>query len=246
MLGERMRGSQGSKFDYLSRLVESKKFTEKEAVPQIMTIMAAGYETAGSTLAWTIYCLAAHPGVQKALRQELHEHMAQESSSEGQNSQYDKLPLLNGVVMETARLYPAFPFLPRKTIEATTIGGRHVPAGVYIGICPIAINHARHLWGADADTFRPERWIDRSDPARPVQNPLGGSVAPVCMMSFGYGARSCVGRPLGLALIKRQVAVLVQRFQLEQASVLDQPSPEGLFAAGPPPGLQVRCTRISA
>ncbi|KAJ5614879.1 cytochrome P450 [Penicillium herquei] len=247
MVNKKQQDGLTTEFDYHSKLLQTEDLDMAEVVPQIVTIMAAGYETTGSTLAWTLYLLATHLPVQTALRRELNTRRTNQptgTAGDQISHDYDDLPLLHGVVMETARLYPPFPFLPRKTIQATTIGGHHVPRGVYIGICPIAINYSRHLWGPSADQFCPDRWIDRSDPDFPAQNPLGGSLSAICMMSFGYGARSCVGRALGISLIKRQVATLVDKFHLDREGMHDQPRPAGLFAAGPPDSLQVRFRRI--
>ena len=158
--------------------------------------------------------------------------------------EYDRLPMLNAVVMEATRLYPAFPLLLRKTIRDTTINGQLVPEGTYVGVCTRAINCAHHLWGADAEKFNPERWIERSDAhMNPRINALGGAPASVCILSFFYGTKSCVGRALALAQMKRQIAVLVERFLIERTENLD-PRPLGLIATRPPSSLQLRFTGL--
>ncbi|KAF3016971.1 hypothetical protein E8E15_005277 [Penicillium rubens] len=156
---------------------------------------------------------------------------------------YEKLPLLNAVVMEVTRLYPAFSLLLRKAIRETTINGRIIPRGTYVGLCPHAINYAEHLWGPDADKFKPDRWISESDLSSPDQS--GGAPSPICMFSFFYGARSCVGRALALAQMKRQLAVLVERYHLLRVDEKYDPRPSGLFATSPPHDLQIKFTKIS-
>lgn len=125
----------------------------------------------------------------------------------------------------------------------TTINRQVIPCNMYVGLCPHAINYATHLWGPDADQFRPSRWIS-SDPSKP--DPTGGSPSPICMFSFFYGARSCVGRALSISLMKRQLAVLVARYHLHRVDENYDPSPTGLFATGPPHDLQVKFTPVSA
>lgn len=207
----------------------------------IQIINGYRYESTGGTLAWVIYCLAAYPEAQEELRKELTTIGVFHESLEGSN--YDKLPILNAVIMEATRLYPAFTFLLRKAIRDTMIGDQIIPRGTLVGMCPEAINCAQHLWGPDAANFLPERWIDRSDPACPRPNPLGGASAPICMLSFGYGARSCVGRELALAQMKCQIAMIVQRFHV---GLVDdsKPGPSGLFATSPPSDLQIHFTEL--
>lgn len=152
--------------------------------------------------------------------------------------------LANAMVMESLRLFPSFGLLLRKAIRDTTIKGRHIPRGTNIAICPKAINSAHHFWGDDAEKFNLERWIDRSDPENPKQVPTGGAPSTICMLSFGYGTRSCVGRHLAMAQIKRQIALIVERFHVETED--DKfPHPSGLFATTPPPDFRLRFTELN-
>ncbi|PWY75351.1 cytochrome P450 [Aspergillus heteromorphus CBS 117.55] len=227
----------GQRLDFVAHLVQQGLYDEEAAISQIMVILGAGYESTGGTLAWILYCLATHPDSQAALRQEVRSR-----SRPMDESDYEALPLLNAVVLEATRLYPAFSFLLRKTIRATAISGRAIPRGTYVALCPHMVNHARHLWGPDVEAFRPERWVDRSSPAGPKLDATGGASAAVCMLSFFSGARSCVGRALALALMKRQVALLVDHFQLDPVGGTPQAS--GLFATSPPADLHVRFTQV--
>ncbi|OJJ65867.1 hypothetical protein ASPBRDRAFT_35596 [Aspergillus brasiliensis CBS 101740] len=155
-----------------------------------------------------------------------------------------RLPVLNAMVMESLRLFPSFGLLLRKAIRDTSIKGRVIPRGTNIGICPKAINCARHIWGDDAEEFSLERWIDRSEPDNPKQVPTGGAPSTVCMLSFGYGTRSCVGRHLAMAQIKRQVALIVERFHVETED--DKiPQPSGMFASTPPLDFRLRFTELN-
>ncbi|KAH8426343.1 uncharacterized protein LDX57_004086 [Aspergillus melleus] len=226
---------------FLTNLVKSDLFDEEKAIAQIVVILGAGFESTGGTLSWALYCLANYPDVQKMLREELaHAKAGRESLEE---EEYDRLSMLNAIVMEATRLYLAFPLLLRKSIRDTTINGQLVPKGTYVGMCTRAINCAHHLWGPDAEKFNPERWIDRSDAQNHRINALGGAPASVCMLSFFHGTKSCVGRALALAQMKRQIAVLVERFLIERTENSD-PRPCGLFATRPPSSLQLRFTEL--
>jgi cytochrome P450 len=41
--------------------------------------------------------------------------------------------------------------------------GHYIPAGTTVGINAWAINRNQELFGEDAETFRPERWLEASE-----------------------------------------------------------------------------------
>lgn len=45
---------------------------------------------------------------------------------------------------------------PKGGIE---IGGRHFPEGTTLSINPWVLHRNKEIWGADANEFRPERWL---------------------------------------------------------------------------------------
>ncbi|KAF4766017.1 hypothetical protein HAV15_010434 [Penicillium sp. str.  len=235
--------SEAQPLDFVENLGRSNLSDETNAIAQLVVIIGGGYESIGSTLAWVVYCLARHSNAQEDLRNELAEFCDGLGDLKA-DSEYDKLPVLNAVVMEATRLYPAFTLLFRKAIRDTIIGEQPIRKGTFVGMCPRAINYAHHLWGSDAAKFIPERWIDRSDPGSPKLDPLGGAPASICMLSYSYGTRSCVGRELALAQMKRQIALIVARFNVEPMDDYD-PRPFGLFATSPPSNLLVRFTKLT-
>lgn len=44
--------------------------------------------------------------------------------------------------------------------EGATVCGVALPPGTVVGIMAPIVNNNRDVFGADADTFRPERWMD--------------------------------------------------------------------------------------
>ncbi|SPB46694.1 Major Facilitator Superfamily protein [Aspergillus niger] len=213
----------GDHLTYLSNLEQSGPFNHDEYIGQLRTIIAAGFESSGGSLSFVIYCLAANRDAQQSVREEL------------RNAKRGRMELdetsTNGFQSSM------------RAIRDTTIKGRLIPRGTHIGICPKAINCSRELWGDDAEEFNFERWIDRSDPHNPTQVPTGGAPSTACMLSFGYGTRSCVGRHLAMAQIKRQIALITERFYVETED--DKvPHPSGLFASTPPLDFRLRFTEV--
>ena len=82
-----------------------------------------GLDTTTSALARCIYLLAKHPSAQARLRSEIRDAMkslAQEDdkipSAELPYDVLTNLPFLDGVVKETLRMFPSFPFTARQYV----------------------------------------------------------------------------------------------------------------------------------
>ncbi|PPJ59924.1 hypothetical protein CBER1_11384 [Cercospora berteroae] len=103
---------------------------------------------------------------QTALREEIRTLIAsstQTMSDTELSTALEAAPLLNGVCNESLRLYPTIPLMSRSNPEPMTLLGHHVPAGTRFTICPAAVNRSPEFWGADADKFVPQRWIDTTE-----------------------------------------------------------------------------------
>lgn len=60
------------------------------------------------------------------------------------------------------RLHPSIAFPLERVVppEGDTIGGYKLPHGTIVGVLPPLINRNRDVFGEDADSFRPERWLN--------------------------------------------------------------------------------------
>ena len=62
----------------------------------------------------------------------------------------------------------------------------------------------RSVYGADAEDWRPERWLDE------VTREMEDDVFPV----FGRGSRSCVGKDLTWTAMEKTVNAVLERWEL--------------------------------
>lgn len=187
--------------DILSLLIKSNDFTDNELAHQVLTMMAAGHETTSSTLSWCLFLLARHPEYQIKLRDEIRASLPspgstlEPSTSTITAAEIDALPYLNSICNETVRLYPTVPVTTRQVTKATPLAGRIMPEGTSIVIAPWAVNRNTRLWGADANNFRPERWLDdKSGDGKLTLNNTGGAVSNYDNLTFLHGPRSCIGQ----------------------------------------------------
>ncbi|RVX68754.1 hypothetical protein B0A52_07640 [Exophiala mesophila] len=75
------------------------------------------------------------------------------------------LPYLNAVVKEALRYHPAATgLMPRKVgPQGDMHKGMYLPPGTEIGFCAWNVYRKNTVYGADADVFRPERWLEADE-----------------------------------------------------------------------------------
>lgn len=103
------------------------------------------------------------------------------------------MPYLQAVIKEGLRIFPPVAGLMAKEEPA---GGHHwkgvfIPGGTRVGSCAWGIFRRQDIWGADANEFRPERWLD-STPER--LQLMEGTLELI----FSYGRWQCLGRPIAV------------------------------------------------
>ena len=165
--------------DFLDLLIEALE-TDKEdietTIDNLLTFVAAGYETSANTIAWALYLLAVYPETQKKLHLEI-----KEACADGPIS-FESLPLmpfLQAHVRETLRLYPAGALFARDATVDTEIGGVLFKKGDVIMFPVYSLHRNEMLWEKPQE-YQLERFLDRKYKR--------GQYMP-----FGDGPRICIG-----------------------------------------------------
>jgi cytochrome P450 len=166
---------------------------------EALLFMFAGFESTSSTLSYAIHLLAHHPHIQEHLRLEV--ALWRRSGREPASVLSGALPLMEGVIRETMRIYPIAHVLTRHVKEPLAIGPYVVPAGARLLVNNLAISNSSAVW-PDAHLFSPQRWM----------GPAGGGDR-YASMPFGIGRRACPGQRLAMLKMKLTLAALVERFQ---------------------------------
>lgn len=108
-------------------------------------------------------------------------------------SEAKTLPYLQGCILEGLRTSPPITGLLLKQTppEGDTINGMFVPGGTAIGVAFRGVQRNKHIYGEDADVFRPERWLPGAvDPAQ--RRRMDQSVDTI----FMHGRFYCLGKPV--------------------------------------------------
>lgn len=227
--------------DILSVAMRDGSFTDDNLVDQMMTFLGAGHETTASAFQWAVYVLSKNPEIQTRLREELrnslpripfdevndykeirdengeikHAFLDLFASIDGNNN--TNIPYLWAFTNEVLRFHPSAPFTSRESVRDTTLAGCFIPKGTHILVAPEITNKDTDLWGPDAETFNPDRWLN-IDPTtnKPVSyNNSGGAISNYAHLTFIHGPRSCIGQGFARAELAIFVAVFVYRFEFE-------------------------------
>ncbi|KAI0295704.1 cytochrome P450 [Russula brevipes] len=220
-------GNDVDKKDALSRIVlanrseaERWRLNDEELAPQLATLLGAGYETTVTSLGWLLYELATHPEEQRQLREEIYNARGAGHVDESGTVNFDALPFLNAVIKETVRFDTVVPHLFRVSTRdeviplseqvhcrsGSVIEELYIPQGTHVIISDIAYNRNKVIWGADADVWRPSRWLDGS---------VKSSGTNTGVMSFGAGHRACLGWRFAVIEIQTFLFELVSRLKFD-------------------------------
>ncbi|KAF7972061.1 hypothetical protein HWV62_19211 [Athelia sp. TMB] len=216
--------------DLLSLLVKAnmgpgtggQKLDDVDVLAQVPTFLVAGHETTSSATTWCLFALAQLKSAQSRLREECLSLATDSPSLDELNS----LAYLDCVVKETMRVHAPVPSTTRTAVQADEIpldepwvdekGVKHhsikIAKGDTVLILIGCMNRSEHIWGKDADTFRPERWEEAKTL---VPNGIPGIWGN--QLTFLAGPRSCIGYRFALAEMKALIFTLVRSFEFELA-----------------------------
>jgi cytochrome P450 len=245
-----------SKKDVLTLLVRANmaedakhKMNDDEILCQMSTIMLAGHDTTANTMCWVLWELSKNLDIQSRLRAELfeacREHGLEDDEAELSSPILDNLPLLNAVIKECLRMHPIVPNLvreagkddviplsfPVQTISGKMVDSINVRKGQSIGISICAYNRVPGVWGEDAATWNPDRWLVPDAKHDKVNLGMHAN-----LLSFSAGLRGCIGWRFAVMELQVLVFELISRFEFS-------PSPEGYEVMRAPAGLMLPMIR---
>ena len=181
--------------------------TSQQLRDEAMTLVIAGSETTGNTLAWACYLLSQHPQIQRQLQQEADQVLA------GRDAGYEdlaQLPFTRAVITETLRLYSPVWVLPRAATADVELGGYQLRAKSRILFSPFALNRDPGLH-RDPERFDPGRWA--TDYTR---TEVRASFFP-----FGQGIRNCIGEGFAWTEAILLLSAIAARWDLRLADGAD-------------------------
>jgi cytochrome P450 len=181
----------------LGRLVaEADGSVEDEAlVEEVLSLLLFGHDTAAAALAWAFaHIYAERTGV---------ERIRAEAGDNESPPDPDRLVYLKACIQESMRLCPVVVHLARTASAELRLGDFHVHRGQKVIPCTYLAQHNPDVF-PEPDLFRPERF-------------LNGQRYEHAYFPFGFGGRTCVGRPFALRQMLLVLATAVRCVELELA-----------------------------
>ncbi|KAJ7152608.1 cytochrome P450 [Mycena crocata] len=206
---------------------EKESLPDDEVMGQMNTFIAAAHDTMSSSIARLLHSLAQDLPRQRRLREELRK-ARMETVDEFDFHTVTTLPFLDGVYRETLRLYPPVPFQNRTASEDISIplsAPIELSTGELISELPVAkdqtvlvsievVNRDPAIWGPDAATWKPERWLEPLPPSVHAAA-VPGSFSHT--LTFLGGSRSCIGMKYAEVELKTVLISLIENFEFAPA-----------------------------
>jgi cytochrome P450 family 110 len=183
-----------------ARYEDGSPLDDRELFEQVVSLIGAGHETTASSLAFALHHIHRHPSVKQRLVAELAALPAGPMDPET----VTRLPYLGAVCNETLRLEPVAPLIGRTLRQELTLQGHQLPPGIAVAVGIINVHRRADVF-ADPDSFRPERFLERT-------------FGPFEFLPFGGGARRCLGAAFATYEMKLVLATALRSRQLSLAS----------------------------
>ncbi|TVY59370.1 Bifunctional cytochrome P450/NADPH--P450 reductase [Lachnellula cervina] len=256
IIAERKRNPRPDSKDLLDVMLNSvdretgEKLSDENIRFNMCTFLVAGHETTSSTLSFCYYQLAKHPDKLHKAQREVDEVLGNDIL---EYSHIAKLKYIDACLKETLRLSNPISVFSVSPKEDTVIGGKYFVTKDSVLMANLKGLHTdTKVWGEDVNEFRPERMLDGGFQALP----------PNSWKPFGNGMRACIGRAFAEQEMIMNVALVLQRFQIELADLayelqlkstltikpLDfeikvRRRPGKIFTTGVPPGIPSKVAR---
>ncbi|KAL6796946.1 sterigmatocystin biosynthesis P450 monooxygenase [Trichoderma sp. SZMC 28012] len=168
---------------------EGGRLDETDVQYESQGLLVAGSDTTAVTMTYLVWAVLSHPQWQAKLEQEVAE-LRPEFSEED----LEKLPVLNGIIEETLRLYGAAPGgLPRIVPKGGAhMMGHYIPAGTTVTTQAFTLHRDSNLF-RNPERFDPSRWQLSDDLEDTGAVSRITDAAKAVYSPFGLGARVCLG-----------------------------------------------------
>ncbi|XP_047507919.1 probable cytochrome P450 49a1 [Pieris napi] len=165
-----------------------------------LDMFLVGIDTTSNAVASTLYQLSSRPEVQERLYEEISSVVQGRQLKAGDISQ---MPYLKACVKEVLRLYPVVLGNGRQLTKDTVICGYKIPQGTQVIFQHYVMGNSDEYF-ADAQEFRPERWLQKSSYKHPFAS-----------LPFGFGRRMCLGRRFAELEMHVMICKIIQNYKME-------------------------------
>jgi cytochrome P450 len=207
-----------------ARYDDGSAMTDEEVHDQLITLVVAGHETTGTSLAWSIDWLARLPEVRDRLTAEV-DALGESPTPEA----IAAAPYLDAFCSEALRVHPIVPDVSREVVVPFKLGRWTIPVHTAVAVGTALLHSDPELY-PEADRFRPERWLEKK-------------ASPFEYTPFGGGARRCLGAAFAIYEMKIALATIVRMLVFAPAHARPTKPARQNITIGPKDGVLVVARR---
>jgi cytochrome P450 len=212
------RSDKARKKDMLDDFLEFKKknptrMDDMGVVSALLVNMLAGSDTTASLLRSIVYHVLKNPQIHRKLQQELEEAKVQIPVP---YSEVSKLPYLSAVIRESSRINPGVAMMLERIVPEGGLelsDGTVLPPGVKVGMNAWVVHRDKIIYGQDADSFRPERWLREDGEVEEVYEERLANMKRHDL-TYGAGKRGCLGKYVAILETYKLVASLFFKYDV--------------------------------
>jgi cytochrome P450 len=197
-----------TKFEAISK-AKPTEFDGSDVLSAASTNVTAGSDTTAISMRAVVYYVLKNPKYHKQLVEEVDKYYSDTGSGVLTYDIANSMSFLQAVIYEAMRLHPVIGqplprVVPAGGMDCEGVG--KLPAGTVISAAPFVLSRSKEIWGNDAESFRPERW-------------MGSDMGELqrFWFPFGAGARLCVGKTLAWMELTKLLAALFRHFNMRLA-----------------------------
>jgi cytochrome P450 len=204
----------------------------------LLAIIANGHETVATCVAFCLYLLGKNPEKLARAQAEV-DNIWERELGKLNKAGITKLDYLNCVIVETLRFAPSMAGLQRISCDRDNLAGWSIPAGQVIAITLEPLHHNSEYFGDQAEQFHPERYLKEEESTMvavaAIAAPNTSTQCPIkkfltnhrsdntektqadipLPLTFGDGARKCLGEHFAMYEMKVALATLLYHFDFQ-------------------------------
>jgi len=177
---------------------------------ETLNLLFAARDTSAAVTSWILYTLAREPASFAKLKAEIASVLTDDVTRIPTAAELSQMAYFDSFLAEVLRLFPPISVDGRMCVADTVLpagGGEHgaapivVPTGTFVLYSILGLHRNPEIWGADATSFRPERWSEVGTNERHNNWQY---------IPFNGGPRKCIGEQLAWRQIRYVVVRMVQ------------------------------------
>ena len=204
------RVARGETVDCIVASLNDDRLTEEEVHGTCISLLQAAPDSVASimymAMAW-LCSPAGRPTQDQALAAILEAYGGDRTEAWKNAFREVRVPLIDSITKETLRFFTISPYAtPRRTVQDVTLpSGVVLPKGITLIMNAQEVNHDEKHFGADAWTFKPDRFIS-------------GGVG-LQHVGFGAGSRICPAVAISNRIVYAVLVRLLLAFEMEGSTV---------------------------